>query len=123
MMQYPRIVIGSLGAITVTGLFFAVAAAMGGAPAAGALFLLLPGSVVACTRAIRYSRSVVVGTVIGATLPLVVGVAVTWPDVPAAAPYLIGIVALWCGLSGLLSHTGRAWYASLRARRLIGLIW
>jgi hypothetical protein len=54
-------------------------------------------------------------------VPLMVGVAVTWPDLRQGAPYIVAISALVSGLAGMLAPTARAWYASVSAHRLLDI--
>ena len=48
-------------------------------------------------------------------------VLLTWPQLTATAPYLAGAMAIFGGLSGMLSHTARTWYASSSAHRLLDI--
>ncbi|MES3035704.1 MAG: hypothetical protein V4813_17000 [Gemmatimonadota bacterium] len=119
MMRPPLTVFASLCAIAFSGVLFAVTTAVGGAPAAGALFLLLPLTAYGCLRAVRLSRTALFAASIGAFAPLMVGVMMTWPDVPGALPYVVGATAIFAGLCGMLTPTARAWYASERAHGLL----
>lgn len=120
-MRAPVIVLASLSAIAITGVVFAVTTAVGGALIYGALFLLLPLSAAACLRTIRYSRTALFICSLGAMVPLIVGVLLTWPQLGDAAPYLAGVIAIFGGLAGMLSPTARAWHASASAHRLLDL--
>jgi hypothetical protein len=121
MTRPPTIVIVSLCAIAITGLFFAISATVGGSGAAGAMFLSLPLAAFACTKGWRHSRTALFLFSLGAMAPLMVGVVLTWPHVLDAAPYAVAIAALFGGLAGMLAPTSRAWYASLSAHRLLDL--
>ena len=120
-MRPPTIVIVSLVAIAITGLVFAVTASIGGAPAIGALYVSLPLFALSCLRAWRFSRTALFLFSFGAMVPLMVGVMLTWPNVLAVAPYVLGVGALVGGLAGMLSPQARAWYASLSAHKLLDL--
>lgn len=121
MNRAPLTVFASLCAIAFSGVLFAVTSAVGGAPAAGLLFLLLPLSAYGCLRAVRLSRMAMFVASIGAFAPLMIGVMMTWPDVPGALPYVVGATAIFAGLCGMLTHTARSWYASARAHGLLDL--
>ena len=121
MMRPPTIVIASLSAIAVTGSVFATTAAVGGGAAAGAVFLTLPLSAVACLKALRYSRTALFLFSLGAMTPMIIGVLITWPHLQGVAPYAVGISALFGGLAGMLSPTARNWYAALSAHKLLDL--
>ena len=120
-MRPPTIVIVSLAAIAITGFVFAGTATVGGAAASGAMFLLLPLSAFACLKAWRYSRTALFLFSLGAMVPLMIGVALTWPHYLSSAPYVVGISALFGGLAGMLSPIARAWYASRSAHKLLDL--
>lgn len=120
-MRQPTIVIVSLGAIAITGVVFAVTASTSGAAAVGTLYLSLPLSAISCLRAWRFSRTALFVFSLGAMVPLMVGVMITWPHIVSGAPYFSGIAALFGGLAGMLSPSARAWYASLSAHRFLGL--
>ena len=121
MTPPPPIVTISLGAIAVTGLLFAVAATAGGGPLVGTLFLLLPIAAWATWRTKRGARDALVACALLATLPLQLGVMLTWPHLNDALPSIAGLVAIIGGAMGMLSHTARHWYASTRAHRVVGL--
>ena len=120
-MRPPTIVIASLSASAITGLVFASTASFGGSASAGAMFLLLPLSALCCLKAWRFSRTALFLFSLGAMVPLMIGVMLTWPHLLPAAPYAAGIGALFGGLAGMLSPTARAWYASLSAHKLLDL--
>ena len=120
-MRPPTIVIASLSAIAITGLVFATTATFGGSASAGAMFLLLPLSALCCLKAWRYSRTALFLFSLGAMAPLMVGVALTWPQLLSVAPYAVAIGTLFGGLAGMLSPTARAWYASRFAHKLLDL--
>jgi len=119
MTRPPLIVLASLGAIAVPGLVFAATSAAGGAPLVGALFLLLPVSAYGCLRAMKYSRSALFISALGALAPLFVGVMMTWPEFAVGLPYMAGAIAIVSGLGGLLAPSARIWYAGGRARALL----
>jgi hypothetical protein len=121
MTRPPTIVIASLSAIAITGLLVAVAATSGGSGGASAFFLTLPAAAAASLRAWRYSRTALYLCSFGCMVPLMVGVAVTWPDLRQGAPYIVAISALVSGLAGMLAPTARAWYASVSAHRLLDI--
>ena len=121
MTRPPTIVIASLSAIAITGLLVAIAATSGGSGGAGACFLTLPAAAACCLRAWRYSRTALYLSSFGAMVPLMVGIAVTWPNVLDGAPYIAAISALVGGLAGMLAPTARAWYASVSAHRLLDI--
>ncbi|MDZ7629858.1 MAG: hypothetical protein U5K74_00520 [Gemmatimonadaceae bacterium] len=120
-MRPPMIVIASLGAIAVTGTFFAMTSLFGGAAAVAALFLLLPVSAAACYRVRRYSRTALFIASLAAIAPLMVGLLLTWPQLDSGFPYLAGIGALVGGLAGMLTPAARAWHATESAHRLLDL--
>ena len=120
-MRPPTIVLASLTAIAVTGVVYFVTATFGGAAASGAFFLLLPLSAFSCLKVWRYSRTALFLFSFGAMVPLMLGVALTWPQALYGAPYIAGISALFGGLAGMLTPTARAWYASLSAHKLLDL--
>lgn len=120
-MRPPTIVIASLSAIAVTGMFFALTSVFGGAGAPAALFLTLPLSAYACYRVKRYARTALFITSLMAMAPLMVGVMLTWPQLGSSALYLAGVAALFSGLAGMLSPVARSWHASANAHRLLDL--
>ena len=120
-MRPPTIVIASLSAIAITGLVFATTATFGGSASSGAMFLFLPLSALCCLKAWRYSRTALFLVSLGAMVPLMIGVMLTWPALLSIAPYAAGIGTLFGGLAGMLSPTARAWYASLSAHKLLDL--
>lgn len=120
-MRPPTIVIASLSAIAITGLFFAITSVFGGAGGIAALYAALPVAAYACSRVKRFSRTALFLMSLGAMGPLMVGVMITWPHLAAAAPYLFGIGALFGGLAGMLSPVARSWHATANAYRLLDL--
>ncbi len=120
-MRPPTIVIASLSAIAVTGMFFAIATVISGAGAVTFLFLTLPVAAAACHRVKRYSRTALFVGSLASMAPLMVGVVLTWPDLGSGMPYCIGIGVLFAGLAGMLSPEARAWHATERAHRLLEL--
>ena len=121
MKRAPLTVFASLCAIAFSGVLFAVTTAVGGAPAVGMLFLLLPLTAYGCLRAVRLGRTALFAASISAFAPLMVGVMMTWPDVTGALPYVVGASAIFAGLCGMLTPAARAWYASQRAHGLLDL--
>jgi hypothetical protein len=119
MTRPPLIVLLSLLMIALVGTFFAVTATSGGAPGAGALYLLLPLTAYACLRAVKFSRTALFVAAIGAVAPLAVGIMLSWPDFAVSLPYLIGAFAIFFGLCGMLAPSARAWYAGARAHQLL----
>lgn len=120
-MRAPTIVIASLSAIAVTGVFFSIAAVISGAGAVTLLFLSLPLAAAACLRVKRYSRTALFIGSLASMAPLMVGVMLSWPDIGDGAPYSAGIAALFAGLAGMLSPEARAWHATESAHRLLDL--
>jgi hypothetical protein len=120
-MRPPTIVIASLSAIAITGMFFAITSLFGGAGGIAALYAALPVAAFACSRVKRFSRTSLFLVALAAMGPLMVGVMLTWPHLGAAAPYLLGIGALFGGLAGMLSPIARAWHATASAYRLLDL--
>ena len=121
MMRPPTIVIASLSAIAITGLFFAITSVFGGAGPIAALYAALPVAAYACSRVKRLSRTALFLVSLAAMAPLMVGLMITWPNLGAAAPYLLGIGAIFGGLAGMLSPIARAWHATASAYRLLDL--
>jgi hypothetical protein len=119
MMRPPTIVIASLSAIAVTGMFFAITSLFGGAGAIAALFLALPFCAAACMRVKRYSRTALFVTALASVAPLTVGLMLTWPDLGSGLPYIVGLTALVGGLAGMLTPAARAWHATASAHRLL----
>ncbi len=120
-MRAPTIVIASLSAIAVTGVFFSIATLISGAGAVTLLFGLLPFAAIACLRVKRYSRTALFVASLASMAPLMVGVVLSWPDIGGGMPYYAGIVALFAGLAGMLSPEARSWHALESAHRLLDL--
>ncbi len=119
MTRAPTIVIASLSAIAVTGVFFSIAAVISGVGPVTFLFISLPIAAAACLRVRRYSRTALFVGALASMAPLMVGVVLSWPDVGSGAPYYAGIAALFGGLAGMLSLEARAWHATESAHRLL----
>lgn len=117
----PPIVVASLGAIASTGLFFAVTATLSGGALVGAFFLLLPVAAWATWRTKRGARGALLTCALLATLPLQMGVVLTWPHLLDALPSIAGLLALLGGVAGMITHRARHWYASWRAHRIVDL--
>lgn len=120
-MRAPTIVIASLVAIAITGLFFAIATVISGAGAVTFLFLTLPVAAAACHRVKRYSRTALFVGSLASMAPLMVGVMLSWPNLGSGMPYYAGIATLFAGLAGMLSPEARAWHATESAHRLLDL--
>lgn len=119
MIRPPRSVIIALGATTLTGVFFGISSASGGALPMAMLFLVLPVWCSGVWRGIRGARRGLVIFSLLALAPLAVGIALTWPEPRATAPYLLGIAALLGGIAGILTPQARRWHAAMTARRAI----
>ena len=121
MTSPPPVVAISLSAIAGTGLLVAIAATVGDGLLVGALFLLLPLAAWATWRTKRGARGALIVCALLATLPLQMGVMLTWPHPDDALPAIAGLLAIIGGVIGMLTHTARHWYASARAQRVVGL--
>jgi len=121
MTPPPPIVAISLGAIAVTGLLFAITATTGGGPLVGALFLLLPVAAWTTWHTKRGARGALITCALLATLPLQMGLMLTWPHLDGALPSIAGLLAILGGVAGMLTHSARHWYATTRAHRVVGL--
>jgi hypothetical protein len=120
-VRAPTIVIASLSAIAITGLFFAIATIISGAGAMTFLFLSLPVAAASCLRVKRHSRTALFIGSLASMAPLMVGVMLSWPDIGNGMPYYLGIVTLFAGMAGMLSPEARAWHATESAHRLLDL--
>lgn len=115
MTRTPLVVVTSLSAISITSLIFASTTAIGGAPAAGALFLLPVVAAFAVLRRARFARVALFVTTTGAMLPLGAGIVLTWPTLHSLAPYATGVVILSAALIAMVSRTARRWFDAPRA--------